>query len=37
MKAVQTNPPPMTFKPTPVRANRVNEVPRKMISLAVAW
>jgi integrase len=30
-------PPPKTFKPTPVRANRVGEVLRKMFSLAVTW
>ena len=29
--------PPKTFKPTPVRANRVGEVLRKMFSLAVTW
>lgn len=38
-KSKQSNPkpPPKTFKPTPVRANRVGEVLRKMFSLAVTW
>jgi integrase len=29
--------PPKAFRPTPVRANRVGEVLRKMFSLAVTW
>ncbi len=36
-KRSATKPPPKTFKPTPVRANRVGEVLRKMFSLAVTW
>ena len=38
-KAKQSKPmpPPKTYKPTPVRANQVGEVLRKMFSLAVTW
>ena len=36
-KPSKPKPPPKTFKPTPVRANRVGEVLRKMFSLAVTW
>ena len=36
-KRTKPNPPPKAFKPTPVRANRVGEVLRKMFSLAVTW
>ena len=36
-KRSKPKPPPKTFKPTLVRANRVGEVLRKMFSLAVSW
>jgi integrase len=36
-KRTKPTPPPKTSKPTPVRANRVGEVLRKMFSLAVTW
>ena len=36
-KPSKPKPPPKTFRPTPVRDNRVGEVLRKMFSLAVTW
>jgi len=36
-KRTKPSPPPKAFKPTPVRANRVGEVLRKMFSLAATW
>jgi integrase len=36
-KQAKAKPAPKTSKPTPVRANRVGEVLRKMFSLAVTW
>lgn len=36
-KRTKPTPPPKAFKPTPVRANRVGEVLRKMFSLSVIW
>jgi len=39
LKTVRSKPksPPKAFRPTPVRANRVGEVLRKMFSLSVMW
>ena len=36
-KQAKIKTPPKTFKPTPVRANRVGEVLRKMFILSVVW
>ena len=36
-KKAKPKQPPKAYKPTPVRANRVGEVLRKMFSLAVTW
>jgi integrase len=36
-KRTKPTPPPKAFRPTPVRANRVGEMLRKMFTLAVQW